>query len=260
MLSERGAFPEVLEECYDQWADANCADGSRASASIEAQTSLLAFELDALEAAGRVWPFDELYPEFLTQAHPVVYDGLDAFCVERLGDTVPRDRGLLPRADVMPWITPGDSGVCPGDFFRYAVLEGLANGARGTHFWSGRVWDAESLGAYAAALRVVGQVEDAIVDGQPIDPERVVSEPSVRVSGQAKDGEMFLLLADYRCTRRAEIHVRLLMEGPVAIADLETGRPIATVSDAAPFRIVLQPTRRAVPLHVRPVSASAFPR
>jgi hypothetical protein len=77
---------------------------------------------------------------------------------------VREDRRLLKKTAVMPWLTPGDAGVFPGWAFRDSLLECFANGSRGLLFWSRRVWDTETLAAYAAAVRIVAPIEDVIGD------------------------------------------------------------------------------------------------
>lgn len=178
------------------------------------------------------WSVDRLYPESIHGSEVSTYTALEPYHITMIGDEVREDRRLLKRNDVIPWLTPGDAGVFPGSAFRDAVLECFANGARGLLFWSSRVWDTETLAAYADALRLVCPVEDVIVDGEPV--EGITTSPVVRVSALRKGQTVFLLLADYQAkTGGAPVTVTLPVASPASVVDLATGAVFAHLKPGA---------------------------
>jgi len=169
-----------------------------------------------------VWSVDRLYPDWIHGSEVSTYTALEPYHIALVGDEVRKDRQLLKHSDVIPWLSPGDAGVFPGWAFRDVVLECFANGARGLLFWSGRVWDTETLAAFADAVRIVAPVEDVIMDGELL--EGVKTDPTVRVSGMRNGDVIFLLLADYHNnTRGVPVTVRLPVTHPVRVVDLTTG-------------------------------------
>lgn len=189
-----------------------------------------------------VWSVDRLYPDWIHGSEVSTYSALEPYHIALVGDEVRKDRQLLKRSDVIPWISPGDAGVFPGWAFRDTLLECFANGARGLLFWSGRLWDTETLAAYADAVRIVAQLEDVVVEGELL--EGVKTDPAVRVSGMRKGERMFLLVADYHAqTRGAPVTVTLPVTGAVRVVDLATG---AEVARASSFKVQFdQPGARA---------------
>lgn len=198
-----------------------------------------------------VWPFDRLYPEYLSTSEPALYTPLYPYHLALVGDTVRADRARLPRGDVVPWLTPGDAGPFSGEALTAALLECYANGARGVRFWSERLWDTESLAAYARATRIVGPVEDIVLDGRPV--EGVRTAPPVRVSGMARGDEMFLLVADYAGRAAGPVEVRLPLRQACAVVDLETGETVARIEPGAALPLTLN-GRQPRALHVRPLT------
>jgi len=192
------------------------------------------------------WPFDRLYPEHMANSQVSTYTPLYPYHLSLIGDEARSDRRRLPRSDVLPWITPGDAGTFPGEMFTWAVLECLANGSRGVHFWSGRVWDAETLAALARAIRIAAPVEDIIVDGDLVGG--VECRPAMRVSGMRRGHDMFLLIADYASPRTGEVAVTLPAGPARGVVDLETGKEIAR----------LKPSERGFRLSFRKERARAI--
>jgi hypothetical protein len=174
------------------------------------------------------WPFDRLYPKYMGNSQVSTYTPLYPYHLALIGDEARADRARLPASDVLPWITPGDAGTFPGEMFTWALLECFANGSRGVHFWSGRVWDAETLAAYARAIRIVAPVEDVIVDGRLVSG--VTCRPPMRISGMQRGDEMFLLIADYRSRSPKAVEVTLPAGPARAVIDLETRQQIARLA------------------------------
>ena len=113
-----------------------------------------------------VWSVDRLYPEWMQSSQVSTYTCLYPYHVELIGNEVREDRRRLPKSDVLPWLTPGDAGTFPGECLQWALLECYTNGARGVYFWSGRVWDTESLIAYNHVVRAIAPVERLILEGE----------------------------------------------------------------------------------------------
>jgi len=195
------------------------------------------------------WPFDRLYPKLLQDSEVSTYTPLYPYHLALIGNEVRQDRQRLGRSDVLPWITPGDAGVFPGEAFYHALLECYANGARGVYYWSSRVWDAEDMVAQARAIRVVAQVEQVIVDGDLI--RGVKSTPSIRLSGMRRGSEWFLLPADYFGEVDTPVRLTIPVKVPSRITDLETGRTLGTVTPAAPNLTFSFGDRRAIPMLVQ---------
>jgi hypothetical protein len=200
------------------------------------------------------WPFDRLYPEYLQNSQVSTYTPLEPYHIALVGEAR-ADRQRLPRSDVMPWLTPGDAGTFPGKAFTYALLECFANGSRGVHFWSGRVWDTESLAAYADAIRAIAPVEDIIADGELL--QGASTEPEVRLSGMRRADEMVLLVAEYFGTEPLTVTVHLPAPGPSTITDLMTGAVLASLPRGERSFQVSLGTERARVVHVRRMTRGA---
>ena len=201
------------------------------------------------------WPFDRLYPELIGNSQVSTYTPLYPYHIGFIGDEVRTDRQRLPKSDVLPWITPGDAGTFPGEMFTWALLECYANGARGVHFWSLRVWDAESLDAHARALRIIAPVEETIVDGELA--AGVTATPAMRVSGMRRGGEYFLLIAKDYEPFTGTVTVTLPGAVPSEVVDLEKGAVVASLAEGEnAFPLVFNGERARV-VHVRPPQSAA---
>jgi hypothetical protein len=172
------------------------------------------------------WSVDHLYPEWMQSSQVSTYTCLYPYHLEMIGNEVREDRRQLPRSDVLPWLTPGDAGTFPGECFQWALLECYTNGARGVYFWSGRVWDAESLIAYNRAIRAIAPVEELILKGELVGETASVDGPA-RLSGIRHQGEMLLLVADYFDRTEGKLDLRLSVSSASAIRDLLTGQTVA---------------------------------
>jgi len=196
------------------------------------------------------WPFDRLYPKDMGNAQVSTYTPLYPYHLGLIGDEARADREKLPRSDVLPWITPGDAGTFPREALTWAMLECYANGSRGVHFWSGRLWDAGGLAGLAEAVRIAAPVEDVIVDGELVSG--VTCTPAMRTSGMRRGGEMFLLIADYARRRTGDVRVSLPDPADAVAVDLATGRPIARLRPPERSFVVQFRGESARAIHVRP--------
>ncbi|MBT4815163.1 MAG: hypothetical protein HON70_05665 [Lentisphaerae bacterium] len=196
------------------------------------------------------WNFKQLYPQFTSNSQVSTYTPYYSYHLDLIAREVREDRELLPASDQMPWLTPGDAGVFPGRAFKYALLEVFANGSRGVNFWSSRVWDGESLAAYADAIRIVRQVEDVIVDGEPLSGAE--ASKGVRVSGMQHKTEMFVLVSDYDGDASGHVRVQLPVARPSRVIDLETGNAVADLTPASAAVHITFAGERARAYHVMP--------
>ncbi len=196
-----------------------------------------------------VFPFDRLYPKYLDNSQPSTYGPLYPYNVTFVGNESRKDRQTMTRSNVMPWLTPGDAGVFPGEMFTWALLECYANGSRGVHFWSHRLWDAEVVDAHARAVKMVAPVEDVVVDGDLV--KGVACEPAMRASGMQKGGEMFLLIAKDYYPYRGTVTVKLPEAVTGEVVDLGSGKTVAKLKGAGEFKLKFS-GECARALHVKP--------
>ncbi|MCC7349295.1 MAG: hypothetical protein IT446_01890 [Phycisphaerales bacterium] len=182
--------------------------------------------------------FDALYPTLQNVSQVSYYSSLLPADIEYCGDETRKDRSKLPHSDVMPWNTPGDAGVFPGEAFEWALLEHYCNGARGIWFWSSRVWDSEDLIAYNKVIRAIAPVEEVIVDGQLAGADASVEGPG-RVSGMKLDGRMVLLAADYYHRTDGTIRLTLNLSKPSTLRDLLTGQTVGGSLSAGQQKVTI---------------------
>ena len=201
-------------------------------AAIGKQVDLGCYDFRPGHNFSNVWPFDRLYPQHINHSQVSTYTTLEPYHLELIGDEVREDRLKMPKSDQMPWLTPGDAGSFSGEKFRHVLLEAFANGSRGVLFWSGRVWDTESLAAYARVIRNVIPVEEILLKGEPI--EEVQTNPKTRVRGMKHGNSMFLLASDYSDQLGGKtISITLPVETKCAVTDLDTGATVAHISPSA---------------------------
>jgi len=194
------------------------------------------------------WPFDRFYPEYVQSAQPSTYTPLYWYHIELVGNEARESREQLPRPDVLPWISPGDAGTFDGERFRYALLECFCNGSRGMNFWSGRVWDAENLAAYARTIRNLQPVEDLLLSADLLEGAEV--QGAGRISGVTAGGEMVILVADYYQDADGAVTVTLPVDGAMTATDLDTGEELSVTADGV-LTVPVSSDVRARVFHVR---------
>ncbi len=181
------------------------------------------------------------------------YSCLYPYHLELIGNEVREDRRQLQHSDVLPWLTPGDAGTFPGECLQWALLECYANGARGVYFWSGRVWDAESLIAYNRVIRAIAPVEELIVAGE-LAGEAVSVDSPARVSGIRRGDELLVLAADYFGRTDGTIKLRLSVPVASAVRDLLTGQVVVEKIPAGDSAVAIDLAgQRGRLLHVSPI-------
>jgi hypothetical protein len=195
------------------------------------------------------WPFDRLYPEYLQSSQVSTYTPLYPYHISLIGDECREDRSNLPRADVIPWITPGNAGTFSGQRFRYALLECFANGARGVNFWNDRLWDAELMTAYARVIRNIAPVEELIISGSLLDGAEI--EDPGRISGVVNGDEMLVLVSDYLRAGPTDLDIKLAVKNRCIVTDLDTREKVGEISANEHLTVLLH-LERARLLQVKP--------
>jgi len=169
-----------------------------------------------------VWDFEQYYRmRLIDNAQVSTYTPYHPYSLELIGDEARKSRQGLRGSHQIPWLTPGDAGIFPGEVFRWALLENFVNGASGIYFWSSRVWDAESLIAFNEVIHALQPVEQLIVQGDLTDRLAVVRGAG-RVSGMHHRGEMVLLVADYFGRTSGKVTLELNVRGPSRLRDMLT--------------------------------------
>lgn len=218
-----------LAKGYEMWSDVVKAVRAAVAAAGGPEMEFGVYDWRAGHDYQFTWPFDRLYPEYLQSSQPSTYTPLYPYHLALIGDEARADRSLLPRPDVMPWLTPGDAGTFSGESLKYALLECFANGSRGIQFWSGRLWDSELLAAYADAVRALGPVEDLLMEADLLEGAQV--QGAGRVSGVTTGDEMVILVADYLEEAGGTVTVKLPVNAAMTATDLETGETLQVGAD-----------------------------
>jgi hypothetical protein len=238
-----------LQKGYEMWTDVVKSVREAVKEADGPEIEFGVYDWRAGKAYQFTWPFDRLYPEYLQSSQVSTYTPLYPYHISLIGDECREDRSNLPKADVIPWITPGNAGTFSGERFRYALLECFANGARGVNFWSNRVWDAELMAAYARVIRDIEPVEDLIISGKLLEGAEV-KNPG-RISGVVSGNEMLILVADYLRAGPTELNIKLPVKSRCIVTDLDTQEEVGNISDDEWLTIPLQ-TERVRLLHIRP--------
>ncbi len=237
-----------LEKGFEMWSDVVVAVDAAMAGAGEEPVEIGVYDWTPERDYQFTWPFDRLYPDYLQSAQPSTYTPLYWYHIALVGDESRGSRELLPRPDVLPWISPGDAGTYDGERFRYALLECFCNGARGMNFWSGRVWDAENLAAYSRAIRNLQPVEGLLLAGELLEGAQVRGEG--RISGVTAEGEMVILVADYYQDAGGAVTVRLPVDAAMTAIDLDSSEELP-VSAAGELTVPLESDIRARVFHVR---------
>lgn len=201
----------------------------------------------------KLWSVDRQYPAWMQSSQVSTYANLAPYHLELIGNEARQDRSRLARSDVLPWITPGDAGTFPGEAFQWALLECYVNGSRGVWFWSGRVWDSESLIAYNRVIRALVPIEPILIEGELIGQQAAVQAPG-RLSGIRRGNDLVLLAADYFGACRGTVTLSLDLAARSEIRDLLNNSVVAADVPAGKSQLKLPlEGSRARLLHVRPL-------
>ena len=237
-----------LQKGYEMWTDVVKSVRGAMKEADGPKVEFGVYDWRAGKTYQSMWPFDRMYPEYLQSSQVSTYTPLYPYHISLVGDECREDRSNMPRADVIPWITPGDSGTFSAERFRYALLECFANGARGVNFWSNRVWDAELMAAYARVIRNIVPVEDLIISGKLLEGAEI--RGTGRISGVVSGDEMLVLAADYVGAGPTELNIRLPVKNRCTATDLDTGEKVGEISKDKWLTVPLQ-TERVRLLHIK---------
>jgi len=210
-----------LQKGFEMWTDLHQAVQDAVAGAGGGPVEMGSYDWRPGSAYQFTWPFDLLYPQYLQNSQVSTYTPLRPWHIELVGDEVRRDRELLPKSDVLPWLSPGDAGPFTGEALRSAMLECFLNGARGIHFWSSRYWDAEYLVAYNQAVRTIARIEDVLVDGD-LYPDVQVAPPA-RVSAVRRGDDLALLVGEYGGHHPVTIEVTVNVPVESEVLDSLTG-------------------------------------
>lgn len=124
------------------------------------------------------------------------------------------------------------------DLITLQMLQHVAIGYRGIHFWSYRGFDGRFYNALARASRIIAQFEDWFLDGQKRDlDEGAVRAPEMVLPIAWKhDGRIALFLLNFDPSRDAEVTIYpdQLPSKEKRFFDAATGRPVSAKS---PIRV-----------------------
>ena len=238
-----------LQKGYEMWTDVVKAVRNAVKEAGGPEIEFGVYDWRAGKRYQSTWPFDPLYPEYLQSSQVSTYTPLYPYHIALVGDECREDRLNLPRADVIPWITPGNAGTFSGERFRYALLECFASGARGVNFWSNKIWDAELMAAYARVIRNIAHVEDLIISGELLEGAEI--ESPGRISGVVSGNEMLVLAADYMRTGPTELDIMLPVRSTYTVTDLDTTEKLGEVSNGQKLTISFD-SERVLALYVKP--------
>ncbi len=194
------------------------------------------------------WRFLDLYPETLQIAQPAYYSPLLAKNLEELRNLIANARDLLPQSDIVPWLTPGDSGEFPPIRMEYAIYECLLNGARGITWWSARSWEPEDFYHYSRVIDSVAGVEDIIISGKKVD-SFTSSSGRIHVEALKKGKEILMLLSNYKDDLPVEETIISKKFKIRSVKDRESGKDIPLFNNRKKFKIKLE-NKRTKLLHL----------
>ncbi|NLS91498.1 MAG: hypothetical protein GXX96_04850 [Planctomycetaceae bacterium] len=235
------------------WRDLVSASRAAVAGAGGPQSEIGGYDFRPGNAYQYTWSVDHLYPVWMQSSQVSTYSCLYPYHLELIGNEVREDRRQLERSDVLPWLTPGDAGTFSGECLQWALLECYVNGARGVYFWSGRVWDAESLIAYNRVVRAIAPVEELIVAGE-LAGEAVSVDAPARVSGIRRGDEMLVLAADYFGRTDGTIKLRLSVPAAAVVRDLLTGQVVVEKIPAGDSAVAIDLAgQRGRLLHVSPI-------
>jgi len=151
-----------------------------------------------------IWDWDALYPQLHQFAMPSLY----GFRPGPIGDEVRRERELMARSDVIPWLQPGDLGEMPAENLRCILLEVLFNGGRGAAYYTSDGFDGADLRAVSDVAAMLAPVEDTIMDGSLLEGASC-DQPTARVSGVHDGARALLLVGEYEAGGSTTVTVTL---------------------------------------------------
>lgn len=218
------------------------------------------YDFQSFEPYQEVWDLQRLYPELIDFAQPSWYTPLTGYNLTSIREAMQRNRAHLPANDILPWLTPGDSGEFDSRRMVWALSEIFLNGGRGYTWWSGRTWDPDDFRATATIARWFTPYEDLVVDGRPrLTVEEGGQEwgapPTATGPGSAvmtvKGNEALLLVTAYGTPGEAATTVTLPADVGGKVTAVESGEAVATLAPGGSFEVTFG-AERARLFHIGP--------
>ncbi len=170
----------------------------------EASFAAGGYGVEPSEFYHEIWDWNALYPELHQFAMPSLYGLRPA----GIGDEVRRNRELMARSDIIPWLQPGNQGEMTPETLRCILLEVLLGGGRGAAYYTQSGFDAADMRAVADVVAMLTPVEDVIMNGELLEGGACDLE-TVRLSGVEDGTQAVLLLAEYETAEPVECTVTL---------------------------------------------------
>ena len=169
-----------------------------------------------------VYDFNRIYPQYIEMAQPSLYVSGRAKDVK---ESVRANHKLLKNKKIIPWLTPGCYGEYPSYKLEQMILEALINGSTGITYYQFQDFDTPlDFYYHAKALAEIAPYENLIVDGEVLEPAG--SNKGLSYSGVKKDGEMLLLVGNYK-----KVATQTAFTAPFSkvfeIKDLRSGKKLA---------------------------------
>lgn len=129
---------------------------------------------------------------------------------------------------------------------KYVILEAAASGGKGFIYWPGRALDGLDWKYMAEAIRIVGQIEDIVMEGTPSEKAVLADAPApgVRVRCVQSDKGTVVMVSEYS-DKALHLKVRYETAKKVKVIDVDTGAAIADISPENPVFTVSLDKERA---------------
>lgn len=188
-----------------------------------------------------IWDVGVLLPSL----HQFTMPSLYRFRPQEVGDPVREQRRLLSSNAILPWLQPGNQGEMPAEHVRCSLLEACLSGARGAVYYTWNGFDAADYRAVSQAIAVLRQVEDVVMDGQPLQGGSC-SAGSATVAGLALGDRAVLLVSDYALPDGAVATVTLPSPFTGQAEELTPAGPQPVEVRDAAIRVTFGPLRARV--------------
>lgn len=183
-----------------------------------------------------LFSFLKLYPDLLQVGMPSLYVAGNA---QAVATSISRNRALLDRNDIIPWLSTGTYGEYEPSHTRDMILEAFANGARGITYYCYGDFDPAHFMYHAQAVDLVAPIEDIFMDGKPLTGLKS-SNDKVKVCGMGMDAEMAVLVSNYaNLPPDTTVKVSIPVAAKTAVYDVDSGQKIAELTPGKPLELRL---------------------
>jgi len=164
-----------------------------------------------------------------------------------------KDKLKNSRLKVVPTLTTGQtefSGAAadlrPPKLMFYQILESFVAGADGVHIYDYGDIDLMEMKYMAEANRIIGLVEEVVLDGRPLNAVRIV-KGAANLRSVGRKNEAILLFSQYDLRRLPQqITCAVLLKGKVNLIDLESREIIKISPRQKSFEVTLDKEHRVV--------------